>query len=104
MQFNSVDFLIFFPIVTLLYFIMPKKVRYIWLLISSFYFYMCWNVKYIVLLLVSIFTTWLAGWLIHRFDKPLAKKISIAGCITVNLLILFCFKYFDFSWIRVTVF
>ena len=40
MLFNSIDFLIFFPIVTAIYLILPKKVKYIWLLIASFYFYM----------------------------------------------------------------
>ena len=43
MLFNSIDFLIFFPIVTLLYFTLPKRVRWVWLLIASYYFYMSWN-------------------------------------------------------------
>ena len=41
MLFNSLDFLIFFPIVTLLYFIIPRKVRYLFLLAASYSFYMC---------------------------------------------------------------
>lgn len=96
MLFNSIDFLFFFPIVALIYFIVPKKTRYIWLLVASYYFYMCWNVKYVLLLLLSTVTTWLAGWLISVFKKPLQKKISIVGCIGVNIGILFFFKYFDF--------
>lgn len=43
MLFNSLDFLIFFPAVTLLYFIMPQKLKQMWLLVVSYYFYMCWN-------------------------------------------------------------
>lgn len=96
MIFNSIDFLIFFPIVALIYFIVPKKVRYIWLLLASCYFYMCWNAKYILLLLVSIVTTWLAGRLIAAAKQNWHKKLSIIGCIVVNLGILFWFKYFDF--------
>ncbi len=96
MLFNSIDFLIFFPIVVLIYFVVPKKVRYIWLLIASCYFYMCWNAKYMLLLATSIVTTWLAGWLISIFKKTIHKKIAIFGCIGVNLAILFFFKYFDF--------
>lgn len=96
MIFNSIDFLIFFPIVVLVYFVVPKKVRYIWLLITSCYFYMCWNAKYILLLVISIVTTWIAGWLVSKLKKPFQKKLSIAGCIGVNLCILFFFKYFDF--------
>lgn len=96
MLFNSVDFLIFFPIVVLIYFVVPKKLRYIWLLAASYYFYMCWNVKYALLLLASTLTTWLAGWLIQSLEKPVWKKISVAGCIVINLAILFFFKYLGF--------
>lgn len=96
MLFNSADFLIFFPIVVLIYFIVPKKVRYIWLLAASYYFYMCWNAKYALLLLFSTVTTWLAGLLIGKAKTIVWKKVSVAGCVVVNLTILFFFKYLDF--------
>lgn len=96
MLFNSIDFLIFFPIVVLLYFVIPKKARYIWLLAASYYFYMCWNVKYILLLMISTVTTWLAGWMVSVCKKSIQKKIAMFGCIGINLAILFFFKYFDF--------
>lgn len=96
MVFNSAGFLYFFPIVILFYFLVPKKLRYIWLLGASIYFYMCWNVKYVILLLVSIFTTWLAGILVQKMQNTLARKWTVAICLLVNLGILFFFKYFDF--------
>lgn len=96
MIFNSADFLIFFPIVILFYFLVPRKLRYIWLLGASLYFYMCWNVKYVILLLVSILTTWLAGILVQKIQNTLAKKWTVAICLLINLGILFFFKYFDF--------
>ena len=96
MIFNSADFLIFFPIVILFYFLVPKKLRYIWLLGASLYFYMCWNVKYVILLLISILTTWLAGYLVHKIQNTLARKWILAACLIVNIGILFFFKYFDF--------
>uniref|UniRef100_UPI004057769D MBOAT family O-acyltransferase n=1 Tax=Acetatifactor sp. TaxID=1872090 RepID=UPI004057769D len=96
MLFNSVDFLIFFPIVTLTYFIVPKKLRYIWLLVASYFFYMCWNVQYAGLLFLSTFTTWGAGWLVHLAKKKGAKKLAVAGCVLVNISILFAFKYYHF--------
>ena len=43
MLFNSLNYLVFFPIVLLFYFVLPKKVRYLWLLAASYYFYACWN-------------------------------------------------------------
>lgn len=96
MVFNSVDFLIFFPIVILLYFLVPPKARYIWLLGASFCFYMCWNVKYVIILLTSIVTTWLAGILLQKMQNTLIRKWTVAMCLLVNIGILFFFKYFDF--------
>ena len=66
MLFNSLDFLIFFPIVTLVYFVLPHRVRWVWLLIASYYFYMCWNPRYALLMATSTAITFLSGLLIHR--------------------------------------
>lgn len=102
MLFNSIDFLIFFPIVVLLYYCIPHKFRYIWLLISSYYFYMCWNVKYALLLLLSTAITYASGLLITWFRNGnqkkhvFAGKIVVATSFTVNIAILFFFKYFEF--------
>jgi len=104
MVFNSYDFLIFFPIVTLIYFLIPHKVRYIWLLIASYFFYMCWNVKYSLILLFSTFVTYVSGLLITRANKiddekrrVKKKKMWVALSFIINLAILFLFKYFDFA-------
>ena len=59
--FNSLHFLVFFPIVTLIYFLIPQKVKYLWLLAASYYFYMCWNPKYALLMLTSTGITFLSG-------------------------------------------
>lgn len=98
MVFNSMNFLLFFPIVVLLYFVFPEKKRYIWLLVASYFFYMCWNAKYIVLLLFSTVITYVCGLVINRFERQ--KKIlivSLLGCILAELLMLFAFKYFEFA-------
>ena len=69
MLFNSLDFLIFFPLVTLIYFLIPHRVRYLWLLGASYYFYMCWNPKYALLMLTSTAITYASGLLIDRADR-----------------------------------
>lgn len=96
MSFNSIDFLIFFPIVVFIYFLIPRKVKYIWLLAASYYFYMCWNAKYAVLIAFSTIVTYLAGIFIEKVSSVKAKKWIVAGSFTLNLAILFFFKYFDF--------
>lgn len=106
MLFNSIDFLIFFPIVVLFYYIIPKKVRNFWLLIVSYYFYMNWNAKYILLLLVSTIATYMFGLMIDYYEnreieirkKKRNKTISLVLCLIINLSILFAFKYYNFFW------
>ena len=94
MLFNSVSFLIFFPIVVLVSFILPQKVRWIWLLFSSYYFYMSWNAVYGLLLFFSTFITWGAGLFLERFSgDPKAKKRVITLALVLNLGLLAYFKY-----------
>ena len=96
MLFNSFEFVIFFPVVAGLYFILPKRIKPIWLLLSSYFFYMCWNVYYISLILFTTLITFASAILIEKTEKKSARKAVLAGGIGVNLLILFVFKYFDF--------
>jgi len=93
MLFNSYEFLIFFPIVLILYFFIPNKYRYILLLIASYIFYMGWNPTYALLIAFSTFATWLGGILFERTEK---KKQVLFAVLGVNLSILFFFKYFNF--------
>ena len=98
MLFNSFSFLVFFPIVLAVYFIIPKKIRYIWLLAASYYFYMCWNPKYALLLLFSTGVTYLGSLLLEKFgDRTGLKKATVAVGLFVNFGILFLFKYLDFA-------
>lgn len=96
MLFNSFSFLIFFPIVTLLYFVIPHRFRYLWLLVASYYFYMSWNPKYALLLVTSTVLTYFSGILISGAKRIGFKKIWVASSFLSNLSILFFFKYFDF--------
>lgn len=74
MLFNSLQFLIFFPIVVLIYYIIPNKMKQFWLLAASYYFYMCWNVKYIYLILFSTVITYISGLLIEKIRQ--SKRID----------------------------
>ena len=102
MLFNSVEFFMFFPIVVLLYWVIPKKVRYLWLLVASYYFYMGWNASYAILIAVSTGITYLCGLGIEALGKKeekkylVARKLVVAAGFVSNLGILFFYKYFDF--------
>ena len=96
MLFNSIQFLLFFPAVCLLYSLLPHKVRPVWLLAASYFFYMCWNVRYTLLLLLSTVLTFGAAWAIDRCRTPARRRIWLAAGLASNLAILFFFKYCGF--------
>ena len=105
MVFNSIEFLIFYPIVVLIYFIIPQRIKYIWLLIASYYFYMCWNAKYALLILFSTIITYISGLVLEKVKnlvldekkRQTNKKSVVALSFVLNLTVLFYFKYINFA-------
>lgn len=103
MLFNSYAFMFFFPIVLVIYFIIPKRMRCIWLLMASYYFYMNWNPKYALLIAFSTIITYLSGiflektkLIIEEHQKMLLQKAIVFFSFFVNIGILVFFKYFTF--------
>ncbi len=98
MLFSSLTFfLIFLPLVFLLYRVLPFKGQNALLLIASLFFYAWGEPRYIVLMLISITINYAGGLLIARFEKRSANaKIALAACIIANLLLLGYFKYYNF--------
>ncbi len=97
MVFNSLSFLLFFPSVCLIYFVLPGKIRWCWLLAASFIYYALWNVKYTGVLVGAALFSWLCGLLIASSKSRTRKKVFTAIGILGNLSLLFIFKYFRFG-------
>lgn len=96
MLFNSIDFLIFFPVVVSLYFWLPQRYRWILLLGASYYFYAAWKLEYTVL----IFFTTVVDYVMARAiagsrDRQQQRTFLVISLVT-NLGMLFGFKYFNF--------
>ena len=98
MLFNSIHFMIFFPVVVGIYFLIPRKARYIWLLVSSYYFYMSWNPEYALLIACSTLVTYVSGRQLASLKKvpqspktAVCQKWVVAFCLAVNLGILVFF-------------
>lgn len=101
MLFNSLDFLLFFPVVCLVYYAIPSlKWRNLFLLLASYYFYMNWEPVYALLLLASTVITYLASLGIDKYENR--KKTILAISIVANLSILFFFKYFNWAADNIT--
>ena len=97
MLFNSIEFLIFFPLVTLLFYLLPHRHRWLMLLAASCFFYMWFIPKYIFILLITILIDYSAGILIEKWkDNIPRKKTCLVVSIVSTCLVLFIFKYLNF--------
>jgi alginate O-acetyltransferase complex protein AlgI len=96
MLFNSIDYLIFFPVVVALYFAMPARWRWLLLLLASYFFYMCWKPEYVVLIMISTLVDYYAGIKMGQQPSRKKKKPYLVLSLLVNLGMLAGFKYLDF--------
>ena len=97
MLFNSIEYLIFFPIVVALYFAIPKNsIRVYVLLIASYFFYMCWNPIYILLIVVSTVIDYFVGKKMGVTEDKRQRNLLLLVSLAANLGILFYFKYYNF--------
>ena len=102
MTFNSFGFLIFFPIVLALHFLLPLKIRWIALLIASYYFYISWNPELIYLIAFTTLISYVSALIIHRSKRAGIRKLWLTLTLIVCLGILFFYKYFNFLSTSVT--
>ena len=96
MNFNSLEFLIFLPVVVLLYWLLPHKFRWVLLLAASLFFYMSWNVWLIVLIGITTITAYVAAICISRAHSAGAKRAWLIITLVICLGILIFFKYINF--------
>ncbi|MGR3809409.1 MBOAT family O-acyltransferase [Jiulongibacter sp. NS-SX5] len=95
MVFNSFAFLIFFPIITLLYFFLPHKYRWWLLLVSSCVFYAWFKVEYLLILVFTIIVDYLAALWIEKSSGN-RRKWALIISIIANVGVLAVFKYANF--------
>ena len=98
MLFNSVDFMIFLPIVFALYWLMKGNLKFqnILLLVSSYFFYACWDYRFLFLLIFSTVLDYSTGIKMHEAKSESMKKFWFWLSIAVNLGFLGVFKYYNF--------
>ncbi len=96
MLFNSLAFVIFFVVVVIAYYLLPSRIKWIWLLLAGFFFYMYSNQTSVFVPILIILFTYTAGLLMSRATKPgIIKKIFITALI-FNIGVLFYYKYTNF--------
>ncbi len=99
MLFNSLEFLVFLPIVFLIYWSLNKKelqVQNLLLLLASYYFYSCWDWRFLFLLLFSTGLDYAAALKIHNSENSNHRKFWFWLSIIANIGFLGFFKYYNF--------
>lgn len=99
MSLTSFSFLLFFPIVFLLHYLVfskNKDVQNVFIILSSCVFYGWWDWRFLGLVLLTAVSTYYSGVLMGRNQETKVRKRINITAIVLNLGILFCFKYFNF--------
>lgn len=96
MLFNSTQFVVFFVVVYALYVILTHRYQNALLLVASYVFYGSWDWRFLGLMLFSTTMDYWFGRLLGRTEADRTRRILLVVSISVNLGILFVFKYFDF--------
>ena len=97
MLFSSIPFLYYFlPVVLILYFIAPKKLKNSVLLLTSLVFYGWGEPKYVVLMIASVLIGYVSGLLIEAFSQKKISKLFLWLSVGINIGFLAYFKYADF--------
>jgi len=105
MLFNSISFLIFLPVVFILYWGLFKrslKLQNIFLLIASYLFYGWWDYRFLALIAASTLVDFFIGKFLQKTENDLHRKILLVLSLAFNLGLLGFFKYYNFfidSWI-----
>jgi len=100
MLFNSLEFALFFPVVTILFFLLPHRFRWMLLLAASCFFYMFFKPVYILILVFTIVIDYFAGiWIARQQDKK-KRKVLLLLSIASNVGVLAVFKYYNFITIN----
>ncbi len=105
MLFNSIPFLIFLPVVFILYwglFQRSLKLQNIFLLLASYLFYGWWDYRFLALIAASTLVDFFIGIYLKKTSNEAKRKILLSLSLTFNLGLLGFFKYYNFfieSWI-----
>lgn len=96
MLFNSLPFIVFFVVVTGLYFLLPHRFRWFLLLVASCFFYMFFKPVYILILFGTIIIDYYAGIKLEEIQDQKKKKLFLIISLIANIGVLVVFKYYNF--------
>lgn len=96
MLFNSLEYVVFLPLVVTAYFALPYRFRWVLLLAASYYFYGCWKPEYLLLIILGTVVDYAIALRMARYTSKEQRKPYLYISLLYNLGSLFAFKYFNF--------
>ena len=96
MSFLSPGFFLFFPVVTVVWFLLPGTARRLWLLCASWWFLLCGGPEHLISLLAATVVTYLGARVLDRY-KGGRRKAVLAVLLVLLFGTLFLLKYLSFS-------
>ena len=99
MLFNSIEFVVFLPLVFVLYWkVFGRKLRLqnAFVVLASYVFYGWWDWRFLILIAVTTFCSFYSGILLGKSCSRLYRRFFLWCNVGINLGILCCFKYFNF--------
>jgi D-alanyl-lipoteichoic acid acyltransferase DltB (MBOAT superfamily) len=98
MLFNSIEYLLFLPLVFAIYWSLNKHLKWQngFLLLASYIFYGLWDYRFLSLIVISSLTDYLVGLSIASAKSRKSKILLLCISLCLNLGLLFIFKYFNF--------
>ena len=98
MLFNSLEFLLFFPIVFFVYWALKRnlKAQNVLILIASYFFYGWWDWRFLSLIFFSSITDYFLGLWIGGTEDEAKKSLYLWISVFINIGLLAVFKYFNF--------
>lgn len=98
MVFSSLTFMfLFLPVVLIVYYLLPKKFKNLFILLSGIFFYAWGEPIYVFVMLLSTMIDYTAGMIMHKLDdRPVARRVCLIVSLVMNLSLLGVFKYTGF--------
>ncbi|MCL4162586.1 UNVERIFIED_CONTAM: hypothetical protein GTU68_055652, partial [Idotea baltica] len=98
MIFNSIEYLIFFSIIFIVYWLLKKLllVQNLFILIVSYLFYAFWDVRFLILIVISSAVDYFVGVILEKEKKEPIRKLLLFLSLSINVGFLLVFKYYNF--------
>lgn len=97
MLFSSITFLYYFlPAVVLVYFLVPKVLKNVVLILASLLFYAWGEPRYVILMTIIVLVGYVAGIIMEKYREKILGKIAYISALFICLATLGFFKYADF--------